>query len=283
MKRTAENFLARWRQPSWAWVLACLAALGLLAVAQVAAGEDLVLAPLYVIPVVLATWFAGLSRGLAVAFAALAAWLWGLPADAVGSGFDAYLQAVLIRAFAYVSVAVLMAALRSASSRHLPQLTASDCLDGVLPASQFRDVVTLELAHAHRDALPVACAYLEVTGFRLVSERHGPTMALAMLSMLGRCMRRCLRRADLVGRLGAERFLVLLPETAAVDATALVERLRGDFETAVRSCPDGVSLRVVMLAYERSPATLDDLVRDIKALVSASRSSGAAGCRSATR
>jgi diguanylate cyclase (GGDEF)-like protein len=153
----------------------------------------------------------------------------------------------------------------------------------VLPASQFREVVALQLASAHHDARPLACAFLEVTGFRRVSERHGPAMALAMLGVLGRCMRRCLRRADTVGRLGAERFLVLLPETAAVEATALIEQLRAEFEAATRSCPDGVSLRVVMLSYERSPATLDDLVRDIKALVSASRSSGAAGSRSAMR
>jgi GGDEF domain-containing protein len=86
-----------------------------------------------------------------------------------------------------------------------------------------------------------------------------------------------------VGRLGAERFLVLLPETAAVDAAALVERLRFDFAAATQSCPDDVDLRIVMLSYELSPATLDDLVRDIKALVSASRASNSPGRRSARR
>jgi diguanylate cyclase (GGDEF)-like protein len=177
---------------------------------------------------------------------------------------------VSVTALAYVAIAVLLSALRSATWRYFPYLSASDSINGVLQASHFRQVVTLELAGARRDAPPLACAYLEFTGLRLVSERDGPAMAIAILGVLGRCMRRCLRRADIVGRLGAERFLVLLPETAAVEAVVVLERLRSEFAAATRPCAGGVGLRIVLVSYEVSPVTFDALVRDIKTIVSGS-------------
>jgi GGDEF domain-containing protein len=141
----------------------------------------------------------------------------------------------------------------------------------------------LELAGAHRDALPLGCAYLELTGFGRMVELHGPSKALTTLGVLGRCMRRRLRRADIVGRLDAERFLVLLPETGAVEATALAKRLYEEFAVAMGSRPEGLDLRIVVLSYDLAPATLDELVRDVTALVARTGSTRTVVLRSTTR
>jgi diguanylate cyclase (GGDEF)-like protein len=276
MRKKAIRAVERSRQPSWTWVLACVGALLLLALLDSATGPELTLAPLYVIPVALATWFAGLQRGLPVALAAVAAWVWGQHTDPAVSDIAMYVLNVLVRAIAYVAVALLVAGMRWALLRYLPHLTASDCLSGVLGAAQFREVVSLELAGAHRNASPLSCAYLEVKGFHLVSERHGPVMAILVLSALASCIRRCLRRADVVGRFGAERFVVLLPQICVADASAVVQRLRTEFTASIGFCPATVDLSIAMLSYEIPPATLDELIRDIEARVGSSRSSGEA-------
>jgi diguanylate cyclase (GGDEF)-like protein len=276
MKSVATKAVERLRQPSWNWVLICVGILLLLALLGSVTGPKLALGPLYVIPVLLATWFAGPARGLPVALGAVAAWLWGHHPDPASGDIGTYVLNVLVRAVAYVAVALLLSGLRSALLAYFPRLTASDCLSGVLAPSQFREVMSVELASACRNALPLSCAYLEVSGFRRVSERHGPMMAILVLSALGRTIRRCLRRADVVGRLGAERFLVVLPETRAAEVGDVVERLRSEFTATTGFCPTRVDLSIAILAYDVPPATLDDLIRDVKALATASRSNGGA-------
>jgi hypothetical protein len=108
----AKTSISRWDQPSWTWIIGCLVALGLLAAVQAGAGENLAFSPLYVIPVILATWFGGFSRGVAVALGALAAWLWGHPSALVSGGLHSDWQNALIRAFAYIAVAGVLATLR---------------------------------------------------------------------------------------------------------------------------------------------------------------------------
>jgi diguanylate cyclase (GGDEF)-like protein len=274
LKHTAIKSVERLWQPSWNWVLACAGILLLLAVLGSVTGPVLTLGPLYVIPVILATWFAGLQRGLPVALGAVAAWLWGHhPAPASG-GVDAYVLNTLVRAGAYVAVAFMLAGMRSALLTNLPRVTGPDCINGIFPASQFREIMSLELDSACRNALPLSCAYLEVSDFRLVSERHGPKMAILVLSALGRSIRNCLRRADVVGRLGAERFLVVLPETRAADVGDVVQRLRTEFTASTRFCPTRVDLGIAVLSYDVPPATLDDLIRDVKALATSRRTNG---------
>jgi diguanylate cyclase (GGDEF)-like protein len=265
MKSAATKAVAQLRQPSWKWVVICGGILLVLALLGFAIGPKLTLGPLYVIPVLLATCFAGLPRGLPVALGAVAAWLWVHHPDPASSDIGTYILNVLVRAVAYVAVVLLLSGLRSALLTYLPHLTAADCLSGVLAPSQFREVTRLELESACRNALPLSCAYLEVKSFRLVGERHGPMMAIRILSALGRSIRRCLRRTDVVGRLGAECFLVLLPESRAAEVGELVERLSTEFIASTRFCPTTVGLSITMLSYEVPPATLDDLVRDISA------------------
>ena len=272
MSPTAQNASTRSGAPSWTWVVVCLGALGLLALMQAIMGVKVDLAPWYALPVVLGGWFAGVPRGIAIACGALGVWLWGHPAEAVAGGIGPILGSVWSTALAYVALATLSSILRSTRERSLPDLTDSDCLSGVLAGPEFRRVVSDDLFCACRDSLPVACAYLELPGFRLLTEREGPATAIARLALLGRCMRRCLRRADTVGRLGAERFLVLLPGTAAAEASAVLERLHVEFGGATNTRDEGGTLRIVLLAYDRPPATFDHLVRDINAAVCASPS-----------
>ncbi|HYG65163.1 MAG TPA: diguanylate cyclase [Thermoanaerobaculia bacterium] len=84
---------------------------------------------------------------------------------------------------------------------------------------------TLELSHrfGQRPALLV----LELDRFRKVAGRLGPLAASRILEEVGRRLTWCVRRSDLTGRLGEERFAVMLPNTPGSWAVRPVaERLR---------------------------------------------------------
>jgi diguanylate cyclase (GGDEF)-like protein len=263
----------RRQDPVWAWVLSCLGIVLALAMFEASADSGLTLAPLYAIPIFLATWFAGLSRGLAVALAALAAWLWLHHPHGGGTVSAPFAGNVLVRATAYIAVTLLVAATRSFIWQSLPRFIGPVHLSGVLTASQFREMAASELARANQDARPLSCAYLEVEGFKRVIELRGPLMATAILTVLGRCLHRSLRRIDIIGRLGPERFLILLPDTTEAESSAVLARLRTQFMRATQSCPVAVDLTIIVLSYSISPARFDDLIHDVSEVVISKRPS----------
>jgi diguanylate cyclase (GGDEF)-like protein len=84
---------------------------------------------------------------------------------------------------------------------------------------------TLELAHRFKER--PALLLLELDRFRKVTGRLGPLIATRILEEVGRRLSWCVRRSDLIGRLGEERFAVMLPNTPGSWALRPVaERIR---------------------------------------------------------
>lgn len=84
-----------------------------------------------------------------------------------------------------------------------------------------------QLAAAHRGHQPLTVMMLDVDHFKRVNDQHGHLVGDAALRHVVNSLRTRLRGQDLLGRLGGEEFLVLLPATAATPGgLALAEELR---------------------------------------------------------
>ncbi len=67
----------------------------------------------------------------------------------------------------------------------------------------------------------------DIDHFKRVNDRYGhPTGDNVLRELAGRALRN-VRSVDLVGRLGGEEFVVVMPETSLPDALVAAERLRG--------------------------------------------------------
>jgi len=66
---------------------------------------------------------------------------------------------------------------------------------------------------------------LDVDGFKSVNDRHGHLAGDAALEQLGLVLRAGLRAADTAYRIGGDEFALLLPETTAAEARAVIERI----------------------------------------------------------
>lgn len=84
------------------------------------------------------------------------------------------------------------------------------------------------LRHKHR----VSLAMLDLDSFKLVNDRYGHPIGDKVLKHFSGLLRRHMRSEDVVGRLGGEEFALLLPETAACGAQAVLERIRHELAQA---------------------------------------------------
>jgi two-component system cell cycle response regulator len=111
---------------------------------------------------------------------------------------------------------------------------------------------------ARRHRRPLAVAMVDLDAFKAVNDRHGHETGDRVLVAAGEALQRALRAEDVLGRLGGEEFLALLPDTDAEAAARAAERLRA--AVAQAGGPVRVTASVgwaVLRAAERP----DDLVR----------------------
>ena len=118
----------------------------------------------------------------------------------------------------------LHAALR-VSLEELSRLTAVDELTGLNSRRYFLDLCTEEISRAKRYGQPLAFMELDLDFFKRINDAYGHTIGDAVLRKFAEVGGRCLRDVDQFGRLGGEEFGMCLPNTDAVGALHLAERI----------------------------------------------------------
>lgn len=114
------------------------------------------------------------------------------------------------------------------SFRHAQLVNASrlDSKTGLLNAGTWEREAASEVARAIRTRSPLAVALIDVDHFKAVNDVHGHLVGDKALQAISRTLTVFLREYDLVGRFGGEEFALLLPQTRAVDAYRIAERIR---------------------------------------------------------
>jgi len=125
------------------------------------------------------------------------------------------------------------------SFRHGQLVNASrvDTKTGLLNAGTWEREAATEVARAVRTRTSLAVALIDIDHFKAVNDSFGHLAGDRALRTVARALAIPLRDYDLVGRFGGEEFALLLPQTKALDAYRIAERIR----THIGSMPITVS------------------------------------------
>lgn len=112
----------------------------------------------------------------------------------------------------------------------IEHLANYDALTGHLNRSRLREAVDLTLAAGERAPSPAAFLAVGIDDMSAINETVGSEAADTVLIEIGRRLDACVRVSDLIGRLGGDRFGVLLahcpPDRIAVAAEKILEAVR---------------------------------------------------------
>ena len=95
-----------------------------------------------------------------------------------------------------------------------------DKLTGVLNRRGFDERAQLELERARREGRSVGAVSFDIDYFKRVNDEWGHEVGDRVLVRLGAVLRAQTRGADVVGRMGGEEFVILLPGTDVAQAEA---------------------------------------------------------------
>lgn len=120
----------------------------------------------------------------------------------------------------------------------LERLVCVDALTGIANRRHAMDLLSAEWKRAARDNRPLGLVMIDVDCFHNYNEQYGHLGGDTCLQRVVEAMARSLRRpSDFLGRYGGEEFMAVLPNTDAVGAKIVAERLRAAVEAlAIPHC-----------------------------------------------
>ncbi|HEV8265094.1 MAG TPA: GGDEF domain-containing protein [Gemmatimonadales bacterium] len=217
------------------------------------------LALLYLVPVLIATWYEGIWWGVGFTLVSMALRL--VIELEQQPGTTVALSLVNQLAFAALAgIAMMTFRNLRRTQEQLALLATHDLLTDVLNARAFAERLTRELERTRRYARPLALIYLDLDDFKVVNDTHGHQTGDAVLRLVADAMRSSVRQADVVGRLGGDEFAVLMPETDAQVADTAAQRLATGLRTVFKGTPT-VTASIGVVSCTDKEATTDDLLR----------------------
>lgn len=106
-----------------------------------------------------------------------------------------------------------------------------DPLSGLLNRRGMLEELQREVARSQRYNNPLTLMMCDVDYFKRVNDQHGHDKGDEVIQSLAHIFTSELRKQDSLSRWGGEEYLFLLPETTAVQAMQLAEKLRKKVET----------------------------------------------------
>ena len=251
--------------------LLMVVALGLL---DYLSGPDVSLFIFYLAPVFLGVWLVGRGAGLLMCVAsALSFWLVAeLTAEHFSTRAVPYWNAAVRLGF-LVTFTLVASALKRAHE-HERELARTDYLTGAVNFRHFTELAAAEINRAQRHDHPMSVAFMDVDDFKVVNDRFGHAAGDDLLRASAETVRAGLRSMDVVARLGGDEFAVLLPETGAGAADAVVRRLRRDLLGMARARRLPLTFSIGVVTWDAPPANVSEMLKAADRLMYAAKRGG---------
>jgi diguanylate cyclase (GGDEF)-like protein len=145
------------------------------------------------------------------------------------------------------------------SLRHVQLVNDSraDSKTGLLNAATWEREATVEVTRAVRTRTPLAVAVLDIDRFKAINDTYGHLVGDQVLKEIARTLDSFLRDYDRAGRFGGEEFTLLLPQTRAVDAFRIAERVRANIASLSIIVPGATGGERVHVTVSIGVAALD--------------------------
>ena len=169
---------------------------------------------------------------------------------------------VPLSVIAYRSLCLLQAL--ASQNAQLQQLVDTDRLTGVSSRQHFVERLKEALELAQRQQSPLAVLLFDIDFFKRINDGYGHAVGDQVLVAFAAAATRCLREGDLLGRLGAGEFSILLPGTDLGEAFLIAEQVRSEVATISIPTENGTVQFTASVGASEACATdrsTDDLLK----------------------
>ena len=234
--------------------------IAILGAAQCIVGETVNIAPLYLFPPLLSSWYGSKTTGL------LSALLSALVFVSIEAAFSrvslAFYELLLLSApylIAYLLLAVLILNFRNV---HRIEVLAADTdnLTGVHSARSFYAELANEMLRSKRYDHVFSLAYIDIDNFKNINDSLGHTSGDRLLQEVADCLISSLRATDVIARLGGDEYACLLPETDQEEAKSAFLKAADLLTKRMKKHKWDVSFSMGVVTFENLPEDIKEAI-----------------------
>jgi len=245
-------------------------------------GPDLSLFIFYLVPVSLATWFAGPASGITLSV--LSAVAWSL-ADTLSSHAGRHAAVPYWNLFmelsAFFLASSVLAGLRSSMERE-QKLGRIDYLTGAVNSRYFAELADREIQRALRYRHIFSAAYLDLDNFKTVNDNKGHQEGDRVLKLVVSTIFDSVRTTDIVARLGGDEFIILFPETDSAMARTAIEKILEKLLALMTANNWPVTFSFGLVTFDSAPQSVHHLIKLTDAVMYEVKNSGKNGVKCST-
>ncbi|MCG2722863.1 MAG: GGDEF domain-containing protein [Thermodesulfovibrionales bacterium] len=237
-------------------------------------GNEISLSLFYLLPVSLATWYAGKWNGILFCFAGATIWFFAdMMAGHVYSRAGIPYWNASVRLGFFLVVSYLLTRLRT-SLAHEKTLSRTDSLTGLYNTRAFYDFAKTEIQRSRRFKRPLTLGYMDLDNFKTVNDQLGHSTGDVLLQSVAEIIRNNTRAVDISARLGGDEFAILLTETGIESARTVFLKIQEKILEVMQRNSWPVTVSIGSVTYKSPPETVDDMVRKADNLMYTVKNSG---------
>lgn len=127
----------------------------------------------------------------------------------------------------------------------LRAIATIDSLTGVYTRRQLLEFGENELKRFHRTGHPLCILMLDIDHFKKINDTYGHAAGDCALKYFTDTCKDSIRTTDILGRVGGEEFVLIMPDTNIDDALEVAERVRKSVSSRV-FCTDDLCFNIKM-------------------------------------
>jgi two-component system cell cycle response regulator len=173
-------------------------------------------------------------------------------------------QRYLIALFVVLSLVILIGlVVQRRNNQRVLALSHRDSLSGLYNHRYTFDYLERVVPQISVATGGLSIILMDIDDFKTINDKYGHPMGDAVIKRIAQIGEQSLRNRDIMGRIGGEEFLCVLPRATSEQSLQVAERLKDAISTEVFTCKDGstfsTSISIGIASYSDSVTSADQL------------------------
>lgn len=237
-------------------------------------GPEIAFSLFYLLPIFLSAWFAEKDSAIFVSLVSGLSWF---IAQSLWEKHYKDVSFLYWESIATLIVFLIFAHLLSRFKKTLEneiKLTKMDSLTGTLNIKGFYNLYINEVERARRYKHPITITYIDIDDFKDIINKHGHITGDTLINIVAETIKENVRSIDIVGRVGGDEFIVLLPETAPESIHVIINRLHEALLNAMRLKGWNTTFSIGVASFVDPTDTINNMIKKADELMYSIKNSG---------
>lgn len=216
-----------------------------------------IVAPAFMIPVLLVSWYGGNKAGLLLSVSIIC--LLMILKTQLHSGVDdaAFFGLIVSLLASCVIQAILITDFRKVYQVEV-KAAAKDPLTGALNIRSFQVEMANEIFRSIRYQHIFSLVYIDIDNFKVVNDTRGHTEGDKLLITVAKTLSQTLRKTDFTARIGGDEFACLLPNTEMSEAKLVYNKANELLRKKMEASKWQVTFSVGIVAFDVLPDDMQE-------------------------